>query len=48
MQFIFHDFTGEWIRHYVLDNLLSWFGVHLVIEQWFKQTLYVRYFDNMN
>ena len=37
------DLTSEVIRHYVLDNLLSSFGLHLVIEKWFKQTLYVSF-----
>ena len=29
----FPQFTSELIRHYVLANLISSFGVHLVIRQ---------------
>ena len=31
------------IRHYVLSNSLNLSGVHLVFDQWYKQTLYVSY-----
>ena len=37
--------TSKYIRSYVLDNLLSCFGVHSVIDQWLKQTLCVSYFN---
>ena len=29
------------IKHYVLANSLTWLGVHLVLDQWFNQTLCV-------
>ena len=45
---LLHDLTTKWIRHFVLAYLLSWLGVHLVIGQWFNQTLRVRYFTKMN
>ena len=38
-----HDFTIEKSRHYVLDNLLCWLGVHLVLIKWFKETNFVSY-----
>ena len=43
-----HDFTSEKSRHYVLANLLCWFDVHLVIEQWFNQTYSVSYFTKIH
>ena len=35
------------IRHYVLSNSLNLSGVHLVFDQWYKQTLYVSYFTQL-
>ena len=35
------------IRHYLLDNSLTWLWVHLVLYQWFKHTLFVRYFTQL-
>ena len=31
----------------MLANSLTWSGVHLVLEQWFRQTLCVRYFTGI-
>ena len=42
-----NDLTSEKIRHYVLANLLCFFGVNLVIEDWFKQTHCVSYFTKI-
>ena len=41
-------FDQRKIRHYVLSNLLCWFGIHLVIEKGFKQTHCARYLNNIN
>ena len=35
------------ISHYVLANSLTWSGVHLVFDQWFKQTLCVSHFTDI-
>ena len=32
------------IRHSVLSNYITLFAIHLILDQWFKQTLCVRYF----
>ena len=34
-------------RHYVLADLLTWFGINLVMEKWFNQTLCVSYFTEL-
>ena len=31
-------------RHYVLDHLLCWFGLHFFIKEWLKKTQCVSYF----
>ena len=44
---IFHKFNSEKIRHYVLANVLCWFGVHLVIEKRFRQKHCVNYLSKI-
>ena len=34
-------------RNCVLNKLLTWLGVPLVLDQWFKQTIFVSYFTKM-
>ena len=49
LAFIFlNDLTSEKSRHYVLSTLLCWFGAHLVVEKWLKQTPCVIYFTNID
>ena len=35
------------IGHFVLANSLTWLGVRLVLEQWFKHVLCVKYFSEL-
>ena len=35
------------IRQYVLNNSLTWSGVHLVFDQWYKQPQCVGYFTKL-
>ena len=39
--------TSKEIKQDVCSNSLSLLGVHLVIKQWFKQTLCFSYFNEM-
>ena len=43
-----HDWTSEKSTHYVLAHLLYWFGVHLFIENLFKQTFCVICFTKIS
>ena len=35
------------IRHYVLANSLASLGLHMVFEQWYNNTICVRYYTDM-
>ena len=45
---LFFSWFHQWkIRHYVFADLICWFGVHLLLEKWFKKTHFVSYFNKI-
>ena len=43
----FFNKTVNKIRNYVLSNSLTWSVIHLVLNQWFIQTLFVSYLTEL-